>query len=552
MANILVMKNLFMIVTLLIFGCAPQFLDRMESAADAEKAAALYERGNDYFKQKEYAEAIVEFEEVLDKYRRSDAYEPALYLTAFCYFKLNDFKEAASLGEKFLKEFPNSTYFLNAASLLGESYYKLAQDYKAAYYLTKFYTASKDSDKREAAFERILKVLPELSISELEKLHRIFMADPVDEHILFNLARIEAREGKKKEADRDFNLLTRRFPNTKYVYEIEEYKRFIGLGEATGRAGILLPLTGNFSSYGQRLLEIVKKFQKDKSLPFFTHYLDTKSDPIEATNAAARLIEDMHVDFLIAPIRVYEALGVCGVAYGKRIPLILPLTSEARFETIPLVFTAAQSDEEQAKVLAEYCMYDLGIKRFAILYPDLVKYRVIAEAFANEVVNNNRDVVAMVNFHADSITLRWELGGIKDKEPEAIFLPMDTDMIINTAPQVAYYGLGRVKLLGIDTFHDEKVPRLGEKYVEGAIFVTPAVIDSLTRKELTNINYEGDDMTARFFRVLWQLKGLADYDRVTLPHLIPKILKGKVVFNIYQIKGYEFRKLAEISKEQKE
>ncbi|KPJ73436.1 hypothetical protein AMJ52_03785 [candidate division TA06 bacterium DG_78] len=551
----LLIKTCALAIPCLILGCAslqPQYPESTEPGVGAEKAAVLYEKGNDYFKQKEYAAALTKFDEIVTKYRNTNAYEPALYLAAFCNFKLNNFEKAVSLGEKFINEFPNSTYLLNATSLLGESYYKLAEDYKAAYYLTKFYIATEDSAKRGQAFDRIVKVLPELSISELEKLHRIFMAEPIDEHILFNLAQLEAREGKEKEAERDFGLLVRRFPNTKYIYEIEEYRRFIGLGEATGRVGILLPLTGNFSSYGQRLLDVVKKFQQDKSLPFFTYYLDTKSDPIEAMNAAAKLIEDMHVDFLIAPIRVYEVLGVVGLAYGKRVPLILPLTSESRFESIPLVFTTAQSDEEQAKALAEYCMYDLGIRRYAVLYPDILKYKTIAETFANAVVKSNRDIVAMVHFHPDSITLKWELEGMKHKEPEAIFLPMDTDMIINTAPQIAYYGLEEVLLLGISTFHDEKVPRLGEKYVEGAVFVTSAAIDSLARKEFYTKDNKDDDLTARFFRVMWQLRELKDYERTTLPHLIPTSLGSKVVFDIYQIEGYEFKKVAEITKEHKE
>jgi outer membrane assembly lipoprotein YfiO len=546
------MKQLLLITIILILGCAyfePQFVEKTASGMDQGQAVSIYDKGNEYFKAKDYSKAVIEFEKIIKEYRFSDAYEPALYLTAFCYYKLNDFEESATLGERFIKEFPNSSYYLNAASLLGESYYKVAKDYEAAYYLIKFYTQSTDSSGREAAFERIIKILPELSIKELEKLHRIFMAEAIDEHILFNLAQIEAREGKKKEAERDLNILVRRFPNTKYVYEVEEYKRFIGLGETTGRAGILLPLTGNFSSYGQKLLEIIKVFKRDMNLPFSIHTLDTKSDPIEAINAATKLIEDLHVDFIIAPIRVYEAFGVCGVAHGKGIPVILPLTSESRFESIPLVFTSSQSGEAQAEVIAEYSMYELGIMKFAILYADMMKYQSIAQVFADEVVDNLHQVVAMVGFQPDSITLKWQIEGIKEKKPGAIFLAMDTDMIINTAPQIAYYGLEDIKILGIDTFKDEKIPRLGERYVDGVVFAAPTSVDSLTLREFKKAGYEGDELTAKFFRVLWQLRDLKNYDRSTLSTLISKILKGREVFDIYEIKGYEFIKLAEISKE---
>jgi len=515
-------------------------------------AATIYDKGNEYFKQKDYAKAVIEFEKIVNQYRNTNAYEPALYLAAFNYFRLDNFKNAVSLSAKFVKEFPNSTYLLNVVYLLGESYYKLTKDYEAAYYLIEYYNLSEDSTGRRKALERILETLPNLSISQLEKLHRIFMANPIDEHILFSLAQNEARGNKKKEAERDFGLLLRRFPDTKYTIEAEEYKRFIGLGETTGRVGILLPLSGSFSNYGQKLLDIVKVFQKNKSLSFSLNYFDTKSDPIEATIAAAKLIDDIHVDFIIAPIRVYEAFGVCGLAYGKSVPVILPLTSESRFESIPLVFTSAQSNEAQARVIAEYSIDDLGITKFAILYPEIANYRSIAQVFANEVKKNNGEVVAMIGFDPDSVTLKEELEKINEKTPEAIFLAMDTDKIINTATQVAYYGLEEVRLLGFDTFNDEKVTRLGEKYVDGAVFAAPAPIDSLTLKEFRKEGFQGDDLASKFFQVLWQLKKLKNYDRTTLPDLISNILKGREVFAIYQIKGYDIIRLTEVIREQKE
>lgn len=540
------MKNYLRLILICSIACAPKFLERIEAEREDERVVVIYEQGNTYFKQKDYKKAIIEFQKILDRHKQSDAYEPALYLTAFSYFKLNRFEQAVSLGEKFIKQFPNSSYLINAISLLGESYFKLGEDYKATYYLTKFYTVSEDSSNREAAFERILKLLPELSVSELEKLHRMFMVEPIDEHILYNLAQIEAREGKKEEAERDFNLLLRRFPNTKYTYEVREYVRFIGLGEATGRAGILLPLTGRFADYGRRLFDIVKVFESRKSLPFSLHVLDTRSDPIEAIVAALKLIEDIHVDFLVGPIFTIEALGVCGLASGKGVPVILPMVSDTRFESIPNIFTT-QGSEEQAQAIARYSIYDLGIKKFAIMYPDIANYKRVAHVFAQEAVKHNREVVAIYNFHPDSITMKHPLEEIAEKEPEALFLAMDTDMIINSAPQIAYYGLEEVVLLGISTFKNEKVPRLGEKYVEGAVFATSALVDTSIFQELNRKNYQEDEFATKFISVLWQLKGFKDYDRSVLPKVIATMLERNRIFSIYQIQDGEFIKLMDMS-----
>lgn len=544
-------SEILLAVVIVLVGCAsisPKVLTDAESQRAAERAAIIFEKGNDYFKRKDYGNALIAFEELVAEYPTTDPYEPALYLGAFCHYKLARFQNAVSFGEKFLKEFPNSKYYLNALSLVGESYFNLADDYDATYYLTKYYVQSDDPTGRQQAFERIIGMLPNLSIAELEKLHRIFMAEPVDEHILYHLAHLEAQEDKEEEAERDFNLLMRRFPDTRYLYEAEEYKRFISLGEATGRAGVLLPLTGKFSNIGESLQKVVRVFERNRLLPFSLHVIDTKSDPIEAILAAARLIEDIGVDFIVAPISSFEAFGVCGYTYGKAIPIVLPMSAEARFEVIPLVFTRGQTGEEQARMVARYSAYDHGINKFAVLYPEDSHHRSVAQAFVQEVMRNNREVVAMVSFQEDSITLKAELEAIKDKEPEALFLAMDTDMIINVAPQVAYYGLEEVTLLGTESFHSERVPRLGEKYVEGSVFSTPSAIDEGVLKQLKSAEITVNEFNARFYSALWQLRNIQNYERANLPRMIAATLRGTEIFSIYQIKDGDFVKLTDILK----
>lgn len=541
------MKKYLLFCILLSLSCGIAVFSSRSDKGNGRNPAEIYEKGNGYFKERNYKAAIEELEIIVAKYEKSEAYEPALYLTAFSYYKLNKYDKAAGLGEKFIKEFPSSTYFLNAASLVGESNYQLGEDYKAAYYLIKFYTQSTDSDARKKAFKHIIDVLPDLSLKQLEKLHRVFMSDPIDEHILFFLAQIEAREGLKAEAERDFNLLSRRFPNTKYRLEVQEYQRFIDLGETSGHVGVLIPISGKWSELGQKLVDIVEYFQKGKMLPFNLHYLDTKSDPVDATLAALKMINEMDVDFIICLTSIYNSFGVCGVAAAEGVPVILPMTSEARLEHIPLVITTGQRQDEQARIVARYAIAERGLTKFSIIYPDQAKYQSLAEAFALEVSRLNCEVVAMTKFDPDSITLKWQINAIKSKAPQAIFLAMDETMIINTAPQIVYYGLTRVQLLGIETFKDERVVRLGEKYVEDAIFAAPASIDSLTLQDYHDAGFKEDDFGAKLFYTLWKLKDMGLYNRSTLPDLISESLKGRKVSNIYMIKEGEFLKLMEFS-----
>jgi ABC-type branched-subunit amino acid transport system substrate-binding protein len=520
----------------------------MKADKATEKAVAYYDKGNDLFKEKKYEDAAKEFEIVVASYANSEAYEPSLYLVSVSHFRASNYEKAITYGEKFVKEFPASNYLNNVLAVLGQAYYKTANDYPAANYLIKFYLQSDDSTARKNAYASALEILPKLAISQLEKLHRSYMAEAIDEHILYALAQTEMREGKRKEAQRDFELLVRRFPNTEYTAEMDETLRVLNMGETSGRIGVLLPLTGKFGATGQKLLELIKKFEKEQRMPFSILPMDTKSDAIEAILAAGKLI-DSKVDFIIGPLFSFEAYGVCGLAYAKGVPVILPAL-ESRFESLPLVYTTTQSTEEQARAVARYAINQLELNSFAVLYPDVAKFKDVGQAFSNEVHKNNRQVVATESFNPDSITLRWELDRIKKKKPEAIFLAMDTDQLINTAPQVVYYQLERVQLLGTEYFYNEKVPRFGEKTVEGAVFASSAPIDSESVIEYRRFATGDNDFIAlRFFQILWELKNMRGYNRATLPSILTEIFRGKEKFYIYQIRDGEFKKLTEIMKE---
>ena len=531
-----------------VLNAGPKPGDDERSDLVSAKAASIYEKGNELFKQKDYLASTAEFEKIISEYSGTAAYEPALYLNTIAHFRGDSFERAIFFGDKFIKEFPSSKYLNNVLAVLGQAYYKEADDYQAAFYLIKYYLQTEDTLSRPTAFATVLEILPKLDIAPLEKLHRSYMAEAIDEHILYTLARVELNAGRKKEAQRDFELLIRRFPNTRYSMELDDYMRVISLGETSGRIGVLLPLTGKFAASGQKLLELLNKFEKEKKPPFSVVTQDTKSDAVEAILAANRLAEEK-VDFIIGPIFSFEAYGVCGLTYAKGIPVILPVL-ESRFEAIPLVYTTSPSSEEQARAVARYAVNQMQLSTFAVIYPEITKFKDLAKAFQNEVIKCGKQVAVSVGFNPDSITLRWEMEKIKKQKAEAIFLAMDTDMIINTAPQVVYYQLENVRLLGVEYFHNEKIPRYAEKTVENAVFATTPPMDSTAVIEYRQFAPGDNDFLAiRFFQILWQLQNLPPYNRSTLPGILTEIFQSQQTFYIYTIHNGDFMKLTEVAKE---
>ena len=213
---------LFSIVVLFI-TCA-SFQARFMNLED--RSAEIFEEGNNHFKKKEYEKAIIELEKIVREYTKTQAYEPALYLLTFSYYRLNSFERTVFYGERFVKEFPYSNYLIKVLGMLGEANLKLINDYKAAYYLIKFHKQSTDVLENESAYKKIIQLLSEMSLDNLEKLHRNFLGEPIDEHILYYLIKIEIKAGQEKNAERDVKLLTRRFPETIYAEEFTDFNKF--------------------------------------------------------------------------------------------------------------------------------------------------------------------------------------------------------------------------------------------------------------------------------------------------------------------------------------
>ncbi|MEO0185763.1 MAG: penicillin-binding protein activator [candidate division WOR-3 bacterium] len=534
----------FLFIMICFFSCAPL---RARFTNIEERSAEYFEAGNKHFKAKEYEKAIVELEKVVRDYKGTEAYEPAFYLLIFSYHRINSFEKAVFYGEKFVKEFPYSNYLAKILGILGEANLKLVNDYKAAYYLIKFHKQSTDELEQESAYKKIMQLLSEMSVDNLDKLHRNFLGEPIDEHILYYLIKEEIKTGQEKNAERDFKVLTRRFPETVYAEEFTDFKRLAELGSASRKAGVLLPLTGKFARYGEKLKEILKIFDQKNSFSFSIILQDTKSDPVDAMLATANLVDEKKVDFIIGPLFSIEALGVAGYASARTVPVVIPTNIELKLNNLPLVFTPGQTMEQQARAIARYATRQLGYVRFAVLFPESGRYSNLAGIFVEEIKRNDGEVVAVESFDPDSVTLRYELERIKKKKPEALFLAMDTDMIINTAPQVSYYGLEDVKILGTDAFDNERIIRLGEKYVELAVFATSATMDSLALQDIKKQNLEiNDPISVKFYQTLWALRELSDYERVNLGSKLAEVLLKQRNFAIWTIRNGEFVKLTEM------
>ncbi|RKX70316.1 hypothetical protein DRP53_05445 [candidate division WOR-3 bacterium] len=455
------MRNL--IILLLISGCIRTYIAVPESDRSVEEALKHYKEGD-------YQSALDLIRSYLNRYPSAYNRDDALKIGAVCAYELGDFGLAIRYSKEIIRRFPHSEHHSHAQLIYGLAKVSLGNGEEGVIALIQVIQRSGNEKERQKAMGMVDSLLPHLSIPSLQKIHRQNVGLPIDEWILFHLARKEVEEKRYDEAKRHLTRYLELFPSGEHSDSIETLLRIAGMGGSTGKIGLLIPLTGRFKDYGG-----------DAQEGFFsefgdTHRViigDTSSDPIEAFLQAKQMVR-RKVDLIVGPIFAVEALPVAGLVSGHAIPLILPTESDPRFSRLPEeVISLSNEMITDTRLIAEFAMKGLGLKRLAVLHPQTPQGEFLTRIFTNEVLQRDGEIVTVVPFPPDSLTLKWELLEIKRHRPDGIFLPVDPKQLVMICTQLKYHELLNLKILTVGTAVTDLVIRLGEEYVEGIYFARP-------------------------------------------------------------------------------
>jgi len=158
------------------------------------------------------------------------------------------------------------------------------------------------------------------------------------------------------------------------------------------------------------------------------------------------------------------------------------------------VFRRSLLDSQQITTLVRLVNDRLMMNRFAFLYPDSPYGREMMNLFWDEVDKRGGEIVAAESFPPgqtdfgpqiramvglnrkmtqEELALK-EAGVDVELDPlvdfDALFIPANYQTVGLLAPQLAYYDVNEVLLVGSDGWNNPWLVELGEHYVEGALF----------------------------------------------------------------------------------
>jgi ABC-type branched-subunit amino acid transport system substrate-binding protein len=283
--------------------------------------------------------------------------------------------------------------------------------------------------------------------------------------------------------------------------------------------GCLLPLSGPFAMYGEEVLRGIELgfdiFQeRDATLESMELIIrDTAGDPGKGVEIIEEFTEQQKTFVTIGPLVTKVAEGAVQKAQEAGMPIITFSQSEDITSKGEMVFQNCLTPEDQLRSLLNKVVYEMGLARFAILYPDNSYGRYFMNKFWGEAEFRGGIITAVESYNPQdtdfAVQIKKMAGlfyprpepdieeievseapekvleepeealegeGEDEKEPEpiidfdAVFIPDSHERVALIAPQLAYHDVVGVTLLGTNLWNSPELIGIAGKYVNGAIF----------------------------------------------------------------------------------
>ncbi len=325
-------------------------------------------------------------------------------------------------------------------------------------------------------------------------------------YLLYQLGLRKFEADQPEEALKVFTEYINKFPGHENQDQAREFIAMINQRFAFNRydIGCLLPLSGSHAAYGQRALRGIKLalntyHSLHGGIDFNLIVQDSQSDEQNAVKGVQSL-NKKNVSAIIGPMSACE-LAV-KEAQTQKVPIIVLSQKDGIPDLGDYVFRNFLTPQMQIDTIVPYAIEKLGARRFVILYPEdtygetfMTLFQdkvsaygeqvVIAEAYTPGQTDFGESIKELIN-HSGPVGNDAEESE-KETHPrqeeaivdiDAVFIPDMYSTVGLIAPQLLFYNVENVLLLGTNLWHFERLIEMARKYVQGALVPDAFYLDS--------------------------------------------------------------------------
>lgn len=488
----------------------------LEQEPGSEKVPLVLNRMAEiYFDKGQYEIGLSLLERVSEAYPDYGELPALQYKMARGLYSLGRYRAAIDKALKWLDRYPGHPSKGDLLLLLGDCFSALGDRPRAFQWWLKAKGEAPGEIPWQRRLDQKLEMLIKTSRTRgvLEELAKYAVGTDLQPEIYYRLASMYLEGGELERAREAAMSLVRSTPDRYWVTVggrmIEQIQ-----GEMAVRRGVigcLLPLTGPFAIYGEEVLNGIQLgmglFGDEGEGPIQELVIkDTKGRPEEALAGVEELVKGEKVMAIIGPLSSRAAGAAAKRAQALGVPIIALTQKEGVVEEGDMVFRNFLTPSTEVQRLVETATGEMGMKRFAILYPENNYGRYLMKLFWDGLEAAGGRVTAIDSYDpgdtdfADQIkkitglyyprpealvtklremrTPEEEEGELYPEEPEpildfdAVFIPDNFQRVAMIAPQFVYHDVLNVTLMGTSLWQSPRLIDMARDYIQGAIFPT--------------------------------------------------------------------------------
>ena len=439
----------------------PRVADALLRVGDIQRA-----RGNAALATKTYRR-------VLTEYGNHERAPDALLALLRMQYEAGDSQGVLKTAKTYLSRTPEGPHRSAIHIVLGDTYRRAGSSVNAAYFYSLAMggspTPGQDVSERLTAASRDL--TPEQILSLMERVRD----EEARGYLTYEMALREVAEERYEDALRTLSQFEIAFPDHPYRSqadalrrEVETYYEGSGIAGETA-VGVVLPISGAYQVYGNRALRSIEMALSKSGMGDRVRLVvrDSASEDYAAAEAVEALVRE-DVIAVIGPIITAEEAARTAQSFG--LPIITLSQKIGVTEIGDYVFRHFITPEMQVRALASHAVQKLGIEQFGVLYPDEKYGATFMNLFWTEVKAFGGNVIGVEPYDPNLTDFGGPIRNMaRNRGIQAMFIPDAPKKAGLIVPQLAYYDMGRLQLLGTNLWHSNRLIEMAGRYVQGAI-----------------------------------------------------------------------------------
>jgi branched-chain amino acid transport system substrate-binding protein len=480
-----------------------------------EATKALLRQGEIEFRQEHYDRAVSRFQDVVSRTPLGPQGREARLWLLRCYVKLGRFNDAVESGRSLVSFLTEKAQRAEVSELVGDANASLGRHAEAVRWYARAYPLVSGDGAGEVA----RKAATEVKYLDQDTVAALLSEYPDSFPYLLLQTRaveLEIESGQLESAGKRLQGLMAKAPMDPlaetWMAMSAKVRAFMDVDMKA--VGCVLPLSGRYKGYGDQVLSGIGMAAQGAGAGHPGIRLvvnDGGEDPATTAAAVRELALTEKVAAIIGPLSRQAAEAAAKEAQELQIPIITLTQNRGIGQIGDYVFRDFLSNEQQVRDLAEYAVLGLGLRRFAILYPQDAYGSRLTQLFTDAVIrlggeirgveaydpsqtdfaNQIKSLLGLGSSHQKVQPSEVGLPGETAEGPderqeqaqgsgpeatgaldfEAIFIPDGYEKVGLIAPQLAYYDLTGVRLLGTNLWNSPKLLEMAAPYLDGAVFV---------------------------------------------------------------------------------